>query len=109
MSVDLSIYRARIGLHRYRLFKLKGFSCFNRFEFVTFLAMLLYQAGDIEKNPGPDNSSYSDTSPQSTFPVVQGNFSVVHYNVQSLLHKLDIIEPELSNFDLVFLTETCLK
>ena len=59
MNLNLSIYRARIGLHRYRLFKLKGFSCFNRFEFVTFLAMLLYQAGDIEKNPGPDNSSYS--------------------------------------------------
>ena len=51
MDVDLNIYRARIGLHRYRLFKLKEFSCFNRFEFVAFLAMLLYQAGDIEKNP----------------------------------------------------------
>ena len=74
MNVDLSIYRARIGLHKYRLSKLKGFSCFSRFEFVTFLAMLLYQADDIEKNPSPDNSSYSATSSKSTFPVFQGNF-----------------------------------
>ena len=37
------------------------------------------------------------------------NFSVVHYNVQSLLQKIDIIEPELSNFDLVSLTETWLN
>ena len=69
MNVDLGIYRARIGLHRYRLLKPKGCSCFYRFEFITFLAMLLYQACDVEKNPGPDNSSYSDTSSQSTFPV----------------------------------------
>ena len=33
----------------------------------------------------------------------------MHYNVQSLLHKLDIIAPELSNFDLVTLTETWLN
>ena len=33
----------------------------------------------------------------------------MHYNVQSLLNKLDIIEPELSNFDLVSLTETWLN
>ena len=33
----------------------------------------------------------------------------MHYNVQSLLNKLDIIEPELSNFDLVSLSETWLN
>ena len=71
--------------------------------------MLLYQAGDVEKNPGPDNNSNHDTSSQSSFPVFQGNFSVVHYNVQSLMQKIDIIEPELSNFDLVSLTETWLN
>ena len=109
MNVDLRIYRACIGLHRYRLFKLKGFSCCNHFELVTVLAMLLYQAGDVEKNPGPNNNSNHDTSSQSSFPVFQGNFSVVHYNVQSLLQKIDIIEPELSNFDLISLTETWLN
>ena len=71
--------------------------------------MLLYQAGDVEKNPGPDNNSNYDTSSQSSLPVFQGNFLVVHYNVQGLLQKIDIIEPELSNFDLVSLTETWLN
>ena len=33
----------------------------------------------------------------------------MNYNFQSLSHKLDIIEPELSNFDLVSLTETWLN
>ena len=68
--------------------------------------MLLYQAGEVEKNLGPDNNSNHDTSSQSSFQAFQGSFSVVHYNVQSLLQKVDIIEPELSNFDLVSLTET---
>ena len=33
----------------------------------------------------------------------------MHYNVQSLLQKIDIIEPELSNFNLLSLTETWLN
>ena len=51
----------------------------------------------------------SETSSSCHFPVFQGNFSMVHYNVQSLQHKIDILEPELSTFDLVSLTETCLN
>lgn len=70
--------------------------------------MLLYQAGDVEKNPGPQSDNDDNTS-FSSFPLFNGNFSVVHYNVQSLLHKVDIIEPELSNFDLISLTETWLN
>ena len=105
MPINLYTYRARIGLHRHRLFKLKGYKHFSSFEFVIFLAMLLYQAGDVEKNPGPQSDNDNNTS-FSSFPVFNGNFSVVHYNVQSLLHKVDIIEPELSNFVLISLTET---
>ena len=71
--------------------------------------MILYRAGDVEKNPGPENEDASDTSSSSTFPVSSGNFSVVHYNVQSVQDKLDIIEPEYSNFGLVSLTETWLN
>ena len=56
-----------------------------------FLAILLYRAGDVEKNPGPESDNQTDTSSTSSFPAFQGNFSVVHYNVQSLLHKVDII------------------
>ena len=109
MSIDLSSYRARIGLYRYKLLNLKGCKRLNVFESTIFLAILLYRAGDVEKNPGPESDNQSDTSSTSSFPVFQGNFSVVHYNVQSLLHKVDIIGSEFSNFDVVSLTETWLN
>lgn len=106
MSIDLSSYRARIGLYRYKLLKLKGCKRLNMFESTIFLAILLYRAGDVEKNPGPESDNRSDTSSTCSFPVFQGNFSVVDYNVQSLLHKVDIIRSEFSNFDVVSLTGT---
>ena len=34
---------------------------------------------------------------------------MVHYYIQSLASKTDIIEPELTNFDIIFLTETWLN
>ena len=49
MTIELNIYRTRIGLHHYRHSKVKGLGTLNNFELVTFLAMLLYQSGDIEK------------------------------------------------------------
>ena len=38
--------------------------------------------------------------------IIAKNFSVVHYNVQSALHKIDFLESELANFDLISITET---
>ncbi|MCG8047066.1 MAG: hypothetical protein N0E48_15780, partial [Candidatus Thiodiazotropha endolucinida] len=35
-------------------------------------------------------------------------FSIVHYNIQSLTNKVDVIESELRNFDAICLTETWL-
>ena len=43
------------------------------------------------------------------FQYFQGKLSEVHYNVQSLLHKVDIIGSEFSNFEVVSLTETWLN
>ena len=71
--------------------------------------MLLYQSGDIEKNPGPNSASSTESDDSFQFPPLQGNLSMVHYNVQSLASKTDIIEPELTNFDIISLTETCLN
>ena len=90
-------------MHHYRLLTVKGVKYFNNFELhvFVFLAVFLYRAGDMEKNPGLENEDAIDTSSSSTFPVFNGNFSVVHYTVQSVQHKLDIIEPEFSNFDLI--------
>ena len=34
---------------------------------------------------------------------------MVHYNVQSFANKIDIIEPELTDFDIISLTETWLN
>ena len=51
MSVDLNIYKARIGMHRFRLFKIKGLGKFDDFEVLVFLSIILYQAGDIKKIP----------------------------------------------------------
>ena len=104
MAVDLSIYRARIGIHRFRLFKIKGLGKFDDSEVFVFLSIILYQAGDIEKNPGPQSVDSSETSSSCHFPFFQRNFSMVNYNVQSLQHKIDILEPELSTFDLVSLS-----
>ena len=46
-----------------------------------FLSIIIYQAGDIEKNPGPQSVDSSETSSSCHFPFFQGNFSMVHYNV----------------------------
>ena len=99
----------RIGLHHYRHSKVKGLGTLNNFELVTFLAMLLYQSDDIEKNPGPNSASSTESDDSFQFPPLQGNLSMVHYNVQSLASKTDIIEPELTNFDIISLTETWLN
>ena len=96
-------------MHHYRLQRIKGVNYLNNFELSVFLAMILYRAGDVEKNPGPENDNTSDTSSSTSYPVFNGNFSVVHYNVQSVQHKLDIIEPEFANFSIVSLTETWLN
>lgn len=73
------------------------------------MSMLLYQSGDIETNPGPNSSGSSERDSSYLFPPLHGNLSLVHYNIQSVLNKLDIIEPELSSFDIIALTETWLN
>ena len=75
---------------------------------IIFLPILLYRAGDVEKILD-QNHIIKAIPPQPQFPVFQGNFSVVHYYVHSLLHKVDITGSEFSNFDEVSLTETWLN
>ena len=70
---------------------------------------MLYQSGDIEKNPRPNSASSTESDDSFQFPPLQGNLSMVHYNVQSLSSKTGIIEPELTYFDLISLTETWLN
>ena len=102
MSVDINTYRVRVGLFCFRHWKIKILKHFSNFEFVLFISMLLLKSGDIESNPGPDvsfDSSDSSVASSDNEPLSRTfdqYFSVVYYNVQSLLTKLDKTESELS-------------
>ncbi|MEW8544644.1 MAG: endonuclease/exonuclease/phosphatase family protein, partial [Candidatus Thiodiazotropha sp.] len=110
MMIDIEIYRMRIGLHYGRHAKVKGLECLNFFELLIIMSLLLI-AG-IEPNPGPisENSVSSSTLSVSSddMDMIKEKFSVVHYNIQSISSKLDIIESEFCNFDIICLTETWL-
>ena len=73
--------------------------------------MLLLKCGDVELNPGP-NSNTSSSSVSSTVTLneteLDNKFSIIHYNIQSISKKKDLLEAELSNFDVICLTETWL-
>ena len=108
MKVDIVTYKIRIGLHYCRHHRLKGVNCLNIFEYYVFIRMLLLRSGDIELNPGPDSdndSLFSDSSLE-TSDIIRNKFSIVHYNVQSAARKIDLLESELSNFDVISITET---
>lgn len=109
MEVDIVAYRVRIGLHQGRHLKIKGITCLNIFDYCTWLRMLLTVAGDIESNPGPNGDSFASDSDSDTSysDMLKNNLSVVHYNVQSAYHKMDILETELSCFDIISFSETC--
>lgn len=84
---------------------------------ITWLYIFLYCCGDIHPNPGPSSStssesfmSSSSTASNALLDTLSQNhhLSFVHYNVQSLLPKLDILQAEFYGFDLVACTETWL-
>ena len=108
--IEIEVYRLRIGLHYGRHTKVKGLEYLNFFELLIIMSLLLL-AG-IEPNPGPtsvNSASSSNTSVSfDDLSMIKNKFSVVHYNVQSISDKLDIIESEFCNFDIICLTETWL-
>ena len=106
MSVDIVTYRIRVGLFYRCNLKLKGLSSLNGFEFYVFIRMLLLKSGDIETNPGPLSTTDTDSSVLDLTNNIDKYFSLVHYNVQSAINKMDIIANELSRFDIIALTET---
>ena len=82
-------------------------------EFLFWLYLLIVLSGDIEINPGPESvdlsSSCSSCTTNINLSLFEQNFSVVHYNVQSLLAKVDQLQMELSHFDVIALSETWLS
>lgn len=84
---------------------------------MSWLATLLLLSGDIHPNPGPVSHSVSTSSNSSSDSIFSAltdidlstNLSLVHYNVQSIRHKLDILYSELSAFDILTFSETWLN
>ena len=55
---------------------------------------LLYRCGDTETNPGP---------------TAQKELCVAHINARSFRNKMDLLEAESNNFDIITLSETWLS
>lgn len=92
--------------------------CFCIIVLATWLEMLLFRSGDVHPNPGPLSTSSSNSSNSSSSSMsntlfssldLTHNLSFVHYNVQSILSKLEILQAELSEFDILAFTETWLS
>ena len=118
MCIDISVYRARVGLFGHYQLREKSFKLMNSFDLIIWLSMLLIKCGDIHENPGPLSSTTSDTSFDSTSSLSSGSFnpselvasnlSFVHYNVQSLAPKIQQLYADLCFFDVLAFTETWL-
>ena len=94
------------------------FTCFSCVVFGTWLNIILLCSGDVHPNPGPSSTSSSEsasslstsmsTSIFSSFSSGH-NLSFVHYNIQSISSKLDVLHAELFHFDILAFTETWLS
>ena len=66
----------------------------------------------LNQKPGPNSEALTSSSnllPDSEdLNIIKDKFSVVHYKVQSITNKIDILESELHNFDIICLTKTWL-
>ena len=87
---------------------------------ITWLSLLLLCSGDIQPNPGPfsissiSSASYPSNSSNISNDIISSlsinhNLSFVQYNVQSILNKLDILQTELFEFDILAFSETRLN
>ena len=63
---------------------------------LKYLMIILLLSGDIHEDPGP------------ILDTVVKNLSVCHINAQSIYNKLDLIAVELSEFDIITVSETWL-
>ena len=73
-----------------------------------FLYIIL--SGDVHANPGPESLSSisSSNTSQSSF-CLSNNLSIFHLNIQSLLPKIDILDAEMQQYDVLVFTETWLS
>ena len=107
--IDIQLYRMRIGLHYALHCKVKGLKYLSSFELLIILSLLLIRSGDIELNPVPNLLESESDSITMDDVSISKYFSIVHYNIQSVTNKIDLIGAELSNFSVICLTETWLN
>ncbi len=62
-------------------------------EYYNYLFTIILQSGDIETNPGPNTNDLSC-------------LSLVHQNIRSIRHKIEYIEDNVLDFDILCFTET---
>ena len=94
----------RIGLHYALHCKAKGLKYLSYFELLIILSLLLIRSGDIELNPGPNLLESESDSITMDDVSISKYFWIVHYNIQSVTNKIDLIGSELSNFLVICLT-----
>ena len=91
--------------------------CLSFWIIALWLCNLLLCSGDIHPNPGPlpitpssNLSSSSSDMSNTAFGSLSlvHNLSIVHYNVQSIFSKLEILHAKLFESDILALTETWL-
>ena len=83
-----------------------------------FVAMSLIICGDVHPNPGPNTDdvslldssiSHSNSDSLDIMRDIDSNFSIIHLNVQSLRPKRDILNGNLSDFDILCFSESWLN
>ena len=78
---------------------------------VIWIVLLILLSGDVHLNPGPSLSegpTSSYTNDLYNFLNYPNHLWTVHYNVQSLRHKVDLLFVEFSKFDVILFSETWL-
>ncbi|KAH3752709.1 hypothetical protein DPMN_187335 [Dreissena polymorpha] len=82
-------------------------------SYVAYMFLFILLCGDIHPNPGPisrqklESASTSFTSSSQSVDI-SNHLSFMHYNVQSIIKKLDILYTEFKDFDILSFSETWL-
>ena len=83
----------------------------------AWIVFLIFLSDDVPPNPGPVSehslnnsiSSFSTNTTVSNSLNLTHNLTIVHYNVQSIFQKLDVLHAELNDFDILCFSETWLN
>ena len=125
MNITISEYRARIGRFNNRSNKMTTVNVIDLSYVIltltiiiiaSFVLLSLFLCGDLELNPGPlsvdTTTSSSDSISNESDSLFTKQFksclSLIHLNIQSICPKLDIINGNLKDFDILCFTESWL-